>query len=70
MTTIISLKAAYQQENIIVGILLNLLFVYVVLRFSQQLENILGPTGADILRKVFGMILIAIAIKLIKTNLI
>ena len=69
MTTIISLKAAYQEENIVVGILLNLLVVYIVLRTSQQLEKILGPTGADILRKVFGMILIAISIKLIKTNL-
>lgn len=69
MTTIISLKSAYQIENIIVGIMLNLLVVYIVLRNSQQIEKILGPTGADILRKVFGMILIAISIKLIKTNL-
>jgi multiple antibiotic resistance protein len=69
MTTIISLKAAYQVENIIIGIMLNLLVVYVVLRNSQQIEKILGPTGSDILRKVFGMILIAISIKLIKTNL-
>lgn len=69
MTTIISLKAAYKIENIVVGILLNILVVYIVLRNSQRLENILGQTGADILRKVFGMILIAISIKLIKTNL-
>ncbi len=69
MTTIISLKSTFQEENIIVGILLNLLFVYIVLRTSQQLEKILGSTGVDILRKVFGMILIAISIKLIKTNL-
>jgi multiple antibiotic resistance protein len=69
MTTIISLKAAYKIENIIVGIIVNLIVVYIVLRNSQQLERILGPTGADILRKVFGMILIAISIKLIKTNL-
>jgi multiple antibiotic resistance protein len=69
MTTIISLKAAYQQENIIVGILLNLVIVYIVLRTSVWIENKLGQTGADILRKVFGMILLAIAIKLIKTNL-
>ncbi len=70
MTTIISLKAAYEEENIVVGILLNLVVVYLVLRTSQQLERILGPTGADILRKVFGMILLAIGIKLIKSNLI
>lgn len=70
MTTIISLKAAYEIENIIVGIMLNLLFVYIVLKNSQFLENLLGQTGADILRKVFGIILIAIAIKLIKTNIV
>lgn len=70
MTTIISLKAAYRQENIIVGIFLNLLVVYLVLRTSVWIENKLGQTGADILRKVFGMILLAIAIKLIKTNLV
>ena len=70
MTTIISLKAAYQQENIIVGILLNIVIVYIVLRTSVWIENKLGQTGADILRKVFGMILLAIAIKLIKTNLV
>jgi len=69
-TTIISLKAAYEQETIIVGILLNLLIVYLVLKTSVWIENKLGQTGADILRKVFGMILLAIAIKLIKTNLV
>ncbi|RFS13743.1 MarC family protein [Emticicia sp. C21] len=70
MTTIISLKAAYAQENIIVGILLNLLIVYLVLKTSVWIENKLGQTGVDILRKVFGMILLAIAIKLIKANLV
>lgn len=70
MTTIISLKAAYEQENIIVGILLNLVIVYLVLKTSVWIENKLGQTGADILRKVFGMILLAISIKLIKTNLV
>lgn len=69
MTTILSLKAAYSELSIIIGILLNLLIIYIVLRSSVWLENVLGQTGADILRKVFGMILLAIAIKLIKTNL-
>ncbi len=70
MTTLISLKTTYQEENIIVGILLNLLVVYVVLRFCERIEQLLGPVGAEVLQKVFGMILLAIAIKLIKTNLL
>ena len=70
MTTLISLKAAYQEENIIVGILLNLLVVYLVLRFCERIERFLGPVGAEVLQKVFGMILLAIAIKLVKTNLL
>ncbi len=70
MTTIISLKAAFKEENIVIGILINVLVVYLVLRTSPQIEKKLGTTGADILRKVFGLILIAIAIKLIKTNLL
>jgi multiple antibiotic resistance protein len=69
MTTIISLKAAYSEISIIIGILLNLIIIYAVLRSSVWLEKVLGQTGADILRKVFGMILLAIAIKLIKANL-
>jgi multiple antibiotic resistance protein len=69
MTTILSLKAAYSEVSIIIGILLNLVIIYIVLRSSVWLEKVLGQTGADILRKVFGMILLAIAIKLIKANL-
>ncbi|MFN3851967.1 MAG: MarC family protein [Spirosomataceae bacterium] len=70
MTTIISLKAAYSEINIIIGIILNVAIIYLVLRSSEWLERKLGQSGADILRKVFGMILLAIAIKLFKTNLV
>jgi multiple antibiotic resistance protein len=69
MTTLISLKAAYQEENIIIGICLNLIIIYTVLRSLNWIEKKIGVTGADILRKVFGIIIFAIAIKLIKTNL-
>lgn len=69
MTTLLSLRAAYSLPNIIVGILLNLLFVYVVLKSSGWIEKKLGAAGADILRKVFGVILLAIAIKLFKSNI-
>ncbi|MBF9220732.1 MarC family protein [Hymenobacter ruricola] len=68
MTTLLSLRAAYSVPNILVGILLNLVFVYVVLRTSPWLERKLGKGGEDILRRVFGVILLAIAIKLFKTN--
>ncbi|BDD05053.1 MarC family protein [Aureibacter tunicatorum] len=69
MTTIISLRAVYALENIIVGILLNLLFVFVVLKSSSWLERKIGPGGFSIIRKVFGIILLAIAIKLFKTHI-
>jgi multiple antibiotic resistance protein len=67
-TTIISLKAEFQNLNIITGILLNLIFVYLVLQSSDWIERKLGKTGEDLLRKVFGIILLAIAIKLFKSN--
>lgn len=69
ITTIISLRAEYEQLNILLGILFNLLFVYLVLRMSNRLEQLLGQTGMDVVRKVFGVILLAVAIKLFKTNL-
>lgn len=69
MTTIISLKAAFDQYNIMIGILLNLIFVYIVLKSSAWLERKIGAAGFNILRKVFGIILLSIAIKLVKENL-
>jgi multiple antibiotic resistance protein len=69
MTTLLSLRAAYALPNILMGILLNLVFVYLVLKASGWLEQKLGQAGTDILRKVFGVILLAIAIKLFKANL-
>jgi len=68
MTTILSLKAEYQTQNIIVGILINTLFVFLVLKNTYRLERILGRTGVSILRKAFGVILLAIAIKLFRSN--
>lgn len=68
MTTIISLKAEYATSNILVGIVANLLLVYVVLKSSEWLETRIGPGGLSILRKIFGIILLAIAIKLFKNN--
>jgi len=70
MTTIISLKAEYMQHNILMGIIVNLIFVYLVLKTSGWLERKIGAAGFNILRKVFGIILLSIAIKLFKTNIV
>lgn len=70
MTTLISLNAEFARINIIFGIFLNLLFVYIVLKSSSFIEKKLGVTGSIILRKFFGTILLAIAIKLMKKNLL
>jgi multiple antibiotic resistance protein len=70
LTTLISLRAEYQTANIIVGIILNLFLIYAVLKSSGWLETRLGSGGLAVLRKIFGIILLAIAIKLFKTNLI
>lgn len=68
MTTLLSLKTEYATQNIIVGIIVNMLFVYFVLKNTVRLEKLFGKTGLNILRKAFGIILLAIAIKLFRTN--
>lgn len=68
MTTLLSLKSQYQTQNILVGIVLNTLVVYLVLKNVKLLEKLLGKTGLHILRKAFGVILLAIAIKLFRSN--
>jgi multiple antibiotic resistance protein len=68
MTTLLSLKSEYQTQNIIIGIILNMVFVYFVLKNTVRLEKLLGKTGLNILRKAFGIILLAIAIKLFRHN--
>lgn len=68
LTTILSLRAIYEELSILIGILLNLAIVYIVLRSANWLERVLGKTGFAILRKVFGVILLAISVKIIKDN--
>jgi multiple antibiotic resistance protein len=68
MTTLISLQSQYTTENILVGIVVNMIVVYIVLRLVEPLEKLLGKAGISILRKVFGIVLMAIAIKLFRTN--
>ena len=68
MTTLISLKAKYENVDILAAIFLNIIVVFAVLHFSDYIKEKLGDAGAAILRKVFGIILLAIAIKLFKEN--
>jgi multiple antibiotic resistance protein len=69
LTTILSLKAEYQEISIIAGILINLIILFIVIYFSDWLQKNLGGQGTSILRKVFGIILLAISIKLFKGNI-
>ena len=69
MTTLLSLRAEYDLINIIIAILINILFVYIILKSSSRIAKILGKQGINIIRKVFGIILLAIAVKLFATNI-
>ena len=69
MTTLVSLKAEYQEINIVLAIIVNVLIVFAVLKLTRRIENLLGEGGIAIIKKVFGIILLAIAIKLFTTNL-
>lgn len=69
LTTVLSLRAEYEVENIIVGILINMVVVYLVLKFANKMDKILTPGVLNVLQKVFGIILLAISIKLFTANL-
>ncbi|WP_295180113.1 MarC family protein [uncultured Christiangramia sp.] len=69
MTTLVSLQAEYETINIIVAIIFNIIFVYLVLKSSGRIERILGSQGINVIRKVFGVILLAIAVKLFAANI-
>lgn len=68
LTTLLSLRAEFYLENIIAAILMNVLLIYIVLKTSAKIERMIGPNGINIIRKVFGVILLAIAIKLFAAN--
>ncbi len=68
ITTLLSLRAEYNQVNIIIALILNMVIVYFVLKSTKYLGNILGKGGIYILKKIFGIILLAIAIKLFLSN--
>jgi multiple antibiotic resistance protein len=68
LTTIISLKANYEESMLLIAILVNLIIVYAVLKSLDLIERILGPGGMVAIRKFFGVILLAIAIKIFSSN--
>ena len=68
-TTLLSMRAEYQTINIILAVLVNMIVVYLVLRYLSAVKKLLGETGSYILRKFFGVILMAISVKLITSNL-
>jgi len=68
LTTIMSLKANYGETTLLLAILINLIIVYVVLRSLKFIERLLGPAGLIAVRKFFGVILLAIAVKIFATN--
>lgn len=69
MTTLLSLRAEFETINIVIAIMVNMLFVYLVLKASKKIERMLGKAGIGVVRKIFGVILLAIAVKLFATNI-
>ena len=69
MTSLLSLRAEYNVYNIIVAIILNIIIVYIILKSSRKIQILLGKQGISIIRKVFGIVLLAIAVKLFASNI-
>ncbi len=69
LTTLLSLRAEFDLMNIIIAVLLNVIVIYVVLKTSSRIEKLIGKNGIAIIRKIFGVILLAIAVKLFAANI-
>lgn len=69
LTTLLSLRSEFNTENIIVAVLANVIVIYIVLKTSTKIERVIGPNGINIIRKIFGVILLAISVKLFATNI-
>ncbi|GGH45068.1 membrane protein [Mangrovimonas yunxiaonensis] len=69
LTTLLSLRAEFKLENIIVAVILNVIIIYIVLKTSTKIERLIGQNGINIIRKVFGVVLLAIAVKLFAHNI-
>ena len=69
LTTLLSLRAEFAIENIIVAVLANVILIYIVLKTSSKIERFIGPNGIKIIRKIFGVVLLAISVKLFAANI-
>jgi multiple antibiotic resistance protein len=69
LTTLLSIKSEFSTPNIIVAIIVNVLVIYLVLKTSGKIEKVIGSNGIQIIRKVFGVVLLAIAVKLFMSNI-
>ncbi len=69
LTSILSLRAEFATINIVIAIIINIVFLYIVLKTSSKIERLIGKNGISIIRKIFGVILLAIAVKLFATNI-
>lgn len=69
LTTLLSLRAEFAIENIIIAVICNVIVIFIVLKTSSKIEHVLGKNGINIIRKVFGVILLAIAVKLFAHNI-
>jgi len=68
LTTVMSMKTIYHQYNVLIGIVINMIIIYLALKSLNRLEKLLGPAGVLVIRKFFGVILLAIAVKMFRTN--
>ncbi|PTM08940.1 MAG: hypothetical protein DA407_06880 [Bacteroidetes bacterium] len=69
LTTLLSLRAEYSTQTIIIAVILNVIVIYIVLKTSAKIERVIGQNGISIIRKIFGVILLAIAVKLFAHNI-
>jgi len=69
LTTLLSLRAEFYIENIILAVFFNVVLIYIVLKTSSKIERFIGPNGIQIIRKVFGVVLLAISVKLFAANI-
>jgi len=69
LTSILSLRAEYQTINIVIAIIINVVFMYIVMKTSSKIEKIIGQNGIRIIQKIFGVVLLAIAVKLFASNI-
>lgn len=68
LTSILALRAEFSTINIVIAIIVNIIFMYIVLKTSSKIEKLIGENGINIIRKIFGVILLAIAVKLFASN--